>query len=1422
MDNQLKKQIFSLNEDKLGSGEILCTWQPTGKWLACVGETKVVIILDLLGKIICEYQLSSLNKIKSLEFNSDGDTLAVLQENYSKVSIISIHSRKPPTEMEIERNNNDKPTCIKWSIKESYLAVCTSLGLIYIFNKMTNKIIPCAMCHSKPILSCDWNEDGNLVTSSEDKSFSVIGKLGNAVLQGIKLKEIPKQIRWMRGTTTETKSIYNTISTILGSKSILIYDTSKTTVPYELGLNNNYGNIIKYELFGESYIAVAFTKGSISILSTNESEIKNQIKMIQPFKSGIDDISICNEVNRLAVAGENSVKVYDLRSFNEIEEEKIEIPFNSGRIIEIKWSSHGNILLITTNLGRLYAFNIVVTEAYAQSKNLFTSLWSLNEACVFQVTKEKVTKLYNIQLEDEPQSLALSKNFFIANFGMSLKIYKNAEMINYQLNSDPNKSKPTCVIKEYTSNISHLSINNESMAVLSEGRIYFSRMDGEYADKIFPLKDTEDKILKSYLTDEFLFYTDSTNKLKTYQISQVSTPCVAEYRFDNPINKIFPNEQGSKLICIDNHGKAYYYSPINEKAIVLSNENEISSVIWDVQDQNFFVVLSTSGILYAYIIYDDSLNGPQVILLKEYSCIEDINESRQQICAMKLENGCYPFLLSNGFLYYFFKSSKEIKGSILLSHYWIYNYREGNDSEDAHKKYFMQCYQLAKFWNCIKSAEFLENKDLRCVYLNFLGKECLKYLEIDCSEEAFRLSGNISLCLTVEKLRYESEKKILLGHIAAILGEENKAEELFKSSSQPSLSVDLRCDLQDWVIALKLSKEYQPYREVFISKKLAFYQESNNNASEAIKMYEKSKIQNILSFISRLETDITNTSHRNIDTKDLEIHNIQCDAGIARCCIRLGDTSKAMEIASRLKDKKLIIEIAALAEQSNYNVEAAKLYTMVGLYEKAVTIYIDIKQFKSAEDLIDKVKNTNLLVQLAKMKENEKMYKDAEMAYERAGDWESVIRLNLQYLNNLEKAKEIVLNKHKTESSALMIAEYFEKMGRKKEIIEFKLIAKKYDEAFAIAQTFGEMDTYSNYISRYIHNKDEFKKIAIYYEGKSNYGKSGEYYQKAGLIEKALDMYIKSNDDEFLEKAVEMIGNQNDNSLTSKLIDYLLINNIESGPHFLIKLYIFQGNYAKACEIGVELSHQEQILSNYKSAHKILWDVYLLLKAKNLPVSYECNHRLAVLHSYLLAKNRLIKYKMNLQAARNFLRVANNIQMFEKYIVEILINVCLICNEAKLSKSASEWAFTLYDNEEYRNKIHSSFKEQIGSLARHAYKYQDEEYPLNSPCPFCKSEVPEYNLNCSNCYNVIPFCIASGKHIVLYDLYTCPECNFPSIGKEFKSILNKDPFCPLCDKELDIQLLEPVKDPIAYLKSRKIAKLEDKQNKKTEDKTDKQ
>ena len=62
---------------------------------------------------------------------------------------------------------------------------------------------------------------------------------------------------------------------------------------------------------------------------------------------------------------------------------------------------------------------------------------------------------------------------------------------------------------------------------------------------------------------------------------------------------------------------------------------------------------------------------------------------------------------------------------------------------------------------------------------------------------------------------------------------------------------------------------------------------------------------------------------------------------------------------------------------------------------------------------MEHITSPSILGMMAKAKEASKNYREAEIAYEKANDYENIIRLNLDHLDNPERAKEIFHTKSK-------------------------------------------------------------------------------------------------------------------------------------------------------------------------------------------------------------------------------------------------------------------------------------------------------------------------------------------------------------------------------------------------------------------------
>lgn len=118
---------------------------------------------------------------------------------------------------------------------------------------------------------------------------------------------------------------------------------------------------------------------------------------------------------------------------------------------------------------------------------------------------------------------------------------------------------------------------------------------------------------------------------------------------------------------------------------------------------------------------------------------------------------------------------------------------------------------------------------------------------------------------------------------------------------------------------------------------------------------------------------------------------------------------------------------------------------------------------------------------------------------------------------------------------------------------------------------------------------------------------------------------------------------------------------------------------------------------------------------------------------------------------------------------------------------------------EYRNKIDEKYKRKIEQIVRRPSKEEPEE--PTRPCPYCDTPLTETELDCGECKNFLPYCIATGKHMTLLNFTTCPSCSFPALFPDFKALLEKtNGTCPMCTETIALEKLVVIKDAKEYLK----------------------
>lgn len=673
----------------------------------------------------------------------------------------------------------------------------------------------------------------------------------------------------------------------------------------------------------------------------------------------------------------------------------------------------------------------------------------------------------------------------------------------------------------------------------------------------------------------------------------------ATIRTETQIQRLWPNFIGNKAVCIDKGGKAFLLNFFSERETQIEGFTpQLSKVIWDTSDPNLFIGCS-SDTAYTFIHNKNYYKGDSCSIVYELLSLQDVETANDP--SFTSFDGVEPIFIQGGSIVCLTKSN-GIQTGWLGTHSSFANFNGSPDDQDTNLRYFFQNLMIGKFENALAASSIVPEEDRSGAYLA-LANMALKNMNVLVAKKANQLAGNISMVYTLDSMLGLEEKRVLQGFISMIFCDYQTSQEYLMTSSMPELGLDLRCDTKEWSIALNLAEQMAPDRVPYIRRRFAEDQEKQGQHSQALKNFQASTID---------ESKLTSKA------KDkAKHHNMLCQAGIARTSIRTDNPTKGFDIGQDLNDKDLVWDIASALEEVKSTAEAAELYEKAEDYEKAAVLYIASKNFKKAETLIDKLHTPKVLASLAKMKETEGKFKDAETAYVRAKDWESVIKLNLTKLNDYKKAVKIFEEKSPTQACANILAEYCEGKGMRGETIKFMVLAGKHNDAFSKAQVFQEMEMYANSVEDL--NEKEALKIAQYYEGVSKFKLAGTYYEKAGKYSNALDCYMQAGD-EALDQAIDCVSKSQNESLFFKMLDFLEGDDTHDpkDPKYAFKLYLMFGKIEEASKIAIAIVKSEMEEGNYKEAHKIL--IYMLTEIleRKAKISFELIQKTIIIHSYTL------------------------------------------------------------------------------------------------------------------------------------------------------------------------------------------------------------
>eukprot|EP00793_Prasinoderma_coloniale_P004677 PRCOL_00000438-RA len=1404
------KQLASVQTTVLGGRAVRFRWDPKGRLLAVGGVERTVCVYDRTGAQIDQIVLPPVDdiapkpekgkavdprQVAALEWDASGEKLAIMATGTAQVTLWSATSRQKQF-IEMAPSAAHTLTWMGWSRLTTgpgaaTLAVGTAKGALMLYDDKHARKVPVMGKHSKAITCGAWSINGTLVLGSEDKTVTV------SLSNGDTLKTLPMAHRpWSfqfgtRPTGADGGAVTrlgtrgpNVLSIIIGGLSLLTYSIDGQGMPndspVELVFKASYGTLMSHQWVGTSGLLVlGFQNGYVNVVDGREGHSQNALFTERLHTDYMVMCAYSESLQRLATLGKHSLRVVDMAGagasaqFRELKDDAIDYSQNFY-MTEIAWTADGQMLTTANETGvvtLLLASLPVVNAAFGSRAAYLTSLLEMSIADV--VTGWRVY----VKLEAEPSLVAMGESHAAAGLNNQVWFYAVEEDQSQPLDA-AGVANTTKVIRhvtkrDYLGAVKAVCMNAQWAAVLAQGRVLLHAIelsaDPEDAMAITLPEGDRGEVTCVAMTPAFLVYATDSGLVCYYDVG--ARAAVNEYRHARgTVRALYPNHSGTRVVMVDDSNDLWLYNPVNDQVLEVPQfEGEFERIIWDLAQPHVFVV-ATRRELHCMLYSPVTISGPSVTLLGTDSLL----------------TGHSPVTLNNGVVAVQ-GAGGELSRVRLHSHRHVQPLEAGAPLDAASLS--LRCEQLlalrrlAEAWECaVQLREPAVWEELVRVALN--------QLEVGLAIRVYRAVGEAGMVQALEAVAGIDDRVLLAGHVTLLLsGDTEAAQDLFLRSSRPAAALEMRKDLKQWEAALALAQQLDAQHGT--GAQLPEICRENAALLEARGEYERS-----LAFYERA----LGYSDGDDPTRDAA-RNAACVAGMARVCVRLGDARRGRQLALDANSETLCRECAAIFEEMGLLTEAAEMYQHGGQHERAASIYIATKAFSLAKPLMSRIKSPKLQLQYARAKEAEGRFDDAADAYEAAGANDYLVRVCLDRLGDEKRAFAIV-RRARSQESANIAARYCAARNDHTRTIEFLAMAGRLEEAFACATEHRLIDAYAATLGDSAP-AEEYQRLARWYEGQGEHEKAGRLYERCEEWAPALKLYLRCGG-ALLDDAIELVGKAGNDALTNQLVDHLMgeSDGVPKDHNYLFRLHMALGNYDQAARAAVLVAQQEQELGQYKVAHAQLLSTTRELRRQSRRAPNELSRQLMLLHSYVLVRSQ-VRMGNHEQAARLLVRVARNISRFPAHVVPILTSTVIECVKAGFKALALEYA-TVLVRPEYRSQIAPAYKKKIEGMVRRPDKEAQLPPPPEptKPCPFCGAEVPEMDLECSSCKNILPYCVASGKHMVLDSWTQCPACKFPALYYEFMTVLQNDKACPMCS-ETDIPLasIKVLDDPLGVLRA---------------------
>ena len=1045
-----------------------------------------------------------------------------------------------------------------------------------------------------------------------------------------------------------------------------------------------------------------------------------------------------------------------MADWKELKSEYKEFNREEGDAEHMEWTKDGQILSVSTNGGYVFNFlmSIPVLSAHHASKMVYLS--SLRHVSVVDVAMgaggpegaPANNAPITLEIAIEPSFLALGPDHVAVGMNNHCWFHtwnvaqKGGGGSSSSSTNNSNNNHPVHE-REYLGSVKQIALNDQFAAVLLDNgklnlHLIVNDPESERDSKIFPADDKDDggsggagamRVTSMALTADFLIYSTSRGSVHHFYLKDWAS--VVEHRHEVGVATVYANPLGTRLVFTDANARAWMFSPVDDHKFEIAGfpaSNGTEKVLFDQADHNTFVVV-------------DSRNTRTVTTFSYAAQTTRGAAVTKMEAVTKLPAGLSHVVLFVDGCIHGQRSTGALGALQLASHDSIAmaaahtaglagpktNARGGRNS-DRLRTALTQLLALGRLKQAWELALQMRNRDQWVL----LGRRALDLLDIDLAVRVYRELKETAMVLALQDIKGVEDKDLLAGHILLLQGDYTNAQKLFLASSNPVMALQMRRDLLNWDMALKLAAQLAPAEIPAICREYAQSLEVKGEYQQALGMYQRA-IQEGGAKLSREHLKTSN-------------------GGIARMTLRVGDLQKGRALALASNDKMLLKDCASILESMKQFADAADMYVLAEQFERAASLYNQTLNFAKSGPLMDRITTPKIHLQYAKAKEAAREWSAAAVAYEKAKDLDSVIRISLQHLDDAPKAFAIVRVTKSAEGAAL-VAAYCVSHNNFQAAIEFLLLARRHEEAFAMAKDHKEMDKFCLALAE-DGTLDEYAQIAAYYEDEKDFANAGQFYSRIGDYARAIKLFLQC-DTQHIDSAIAVVkkaqGSPGSELLVRQLHDFLIgeTDGKVKDLNFIFRLYMAIGEFAQAASTAILIANQEQQCGQYAVAHSILYAMYQDLVRERLPIPNELRRNLVLLHSYTLAKKMSAKKDHEL-AARMLIRVANSISRFPAHVVPILTSTVIECQRAGLKKDSLEFAKILL-RPEHKPKVAAQYLKPIEAFVRRpptAEELDKEKAEKSTPCPYCAFDLPESLLDCPGCKNSLPYCVTTGKHMV--------------------------------------------------------------------------